>query len=235
MNYEFTLISHRLCPYVQRAAILLDEKGINYQRRYVDLSNKPQWFLDISPLGKTPVLVTQGEAIFESAVICEYLEDTITPALHPASPLERARHRAWIEFGSSLLNDIAGFYNAQDDSQLELKRDNIRHKFEQLEKVLETAPYFAGEHFSLVDAAFGPIFRYFDSFEKIADFGFFADLPKVLNWRYHLQQRQSVKDAVSPDYHDLLQQFLLARNSALAKRINQPKREMEKEKEIIPG
>src|SRR5689334_17901425 len=108
-NTMLTLISHPLCPYVQRAAIVLQEKGVAYERRDIDLANKPDWFLRISPLGKTPVLLVDDEAIFESAVICEYLDDTLAPRLHPQDPLQRARHRAWMEFGSSLLNTIGAF------------------------------------------------------------------------------------------------------------------------------
>ena len=70
------LISHDLCPYVQRAAISLSEKGVNFERTYIDLANKPDWFLAISPLGKTPVLLADDVPIFESAVILEYLEET---------------------------------------------------------------------------------------------------------------------------------------------------------------
>ena len=103
---ELTLISHPLCPYVQRAVIALSEKQADYQRIDIDLRNKPAWFLALSPTGKTPLLKAGGQAIFESAVICEYLEDTLAPALHPADALERARHRAWIEFASATLNGI---------------------------------------------------------------------------------------------------------------------------------
>ena len=94
-----------MCPCVQRAAIVLAEKRVNFERRVVDLANKPDWFLAVSPLGKTPVLLAGEEpdrtAVFESAVICEYLDDTLTPHLHPADALERARHRSWMEFGSA--------------------------------------------------------------------------------------------------------------------------------------
>src|SRR5690606_1728085 len=75
------LVSHVLCPYVQRAAIVLAEKGIPFERRDIELANKPDWFLKISPLGKTPVLLVGGESIFESSVICEYLEETGLPRL----------------------------------------------------------------------------------------------------------------------------------------------------------
>jgi len=82
---------------------------------------KPDWFLRISPLGKTPVLVVGEHAIFESAVILEYLEETQTRPLHPADPITRAEHRAWIEFGSAVLNDIAGFYTASDEAALKAR------------------------------------------------------------------------------------------------------------------
>ena len=76
MAAALKLISHKLCPYVQRAVIALTEKGVPFERIDIDLANKPDWFLKISPLGKTPVLVVGDHAIFESAVILEYLEET---------------------------------------------------------------------------------------------------------------------------------------------------------------
>src|ERR1700749_3737510 len=110
------MISHRFCPYVQRAVIALREKGVAFERVDIDLANKPDWFLKISPLGKTPVLMVGDAAIFGLAVNLEYLEETEPKPLHPRDPLHRAEHRAWIEFGSALLNDIAGFYAAPDEA-----------------------------------------------------------------------------------------------------------------------
>src|SRR5712675_3040700 len=97
MATALKLISHKLCPYVQRAVIALTEKGVEFERIDIDLADKPDWFLKLSPLGKTPVLLVGDTAIFESAVILEYLEETQSPTLHPADPLARAEHRAFIE------------------------------------------------------------------------------------------------------------------------------------------
>lgn len=108
------LVSHHLCPYVQRVAISLTEKSTPFERAYVDLSNKPSWFLAVSPLGKTPVLRVGDRTIFESAVILEYLEETQPKPLHPVDPLKRAEHRSWIEFGSAILGDIWRLYVAAD-------------------------------------------------------------------------------------------------------------------------
>src|SRR6476660_794419 len=100
MAAALKLISHKLCPYVQRAVIALNEKGVAFERIDIDLANKPAWFLAISPLGQTPVLQVGDVPIFESAVILEYLDETQPRQLHSADPLRRAEHRAWIEFGS---------------------------------------------------------------------------------------------------------------------------------------
>ena len=215
-----TLISHPLCPYVQRAAIVLQEKGVAYERRDIDLANKSDWFLNISPLGKTPVLLVDDEAIFESAVICEYLDDTLVPRLHPQDPLQRARHRAWMEFGSSVLNTIGAFYAAPDETALQARATEIRARFEQLEAALGDGPYFDGGHFSIVDAVFGPVFRYFDAFDAIDDFGFFAGLPRLAAWRTQLSERPSVRHAVKRDYLERLNGFLRARKSALSRRMS---------------
>jgi glutathione S-transferase len=225
MQSGLTLVSHALCPYVQRAAIVLKEKGVPFVRRDVDLANKPDWFLACSPLGKTPVLLVDDAPIFESAVICEYLDETLAPRLHPEDALDRARHRGWIEFGSSLLNTIAAFYDARDEEGLAAQAARIRSHLARIEATLETTPgaapesgpWFSGERFSLVDAVFGPVFRYFDVFDSLGDFRFFEGLPRTTAWRLALSGRASVRAAVHPDYPSWLRDFLHGRGSALSR------------------
>ena len=216
MAARLTLISHKLCPYVQRAVIALTEKGVAFERIDIDLVNKPDWFVAISPLGKTPVLQIGDRAIFESAVILEYLEETEPKPLHPVDPLTRAEHRAWIEFGSAVLNDIAGFYAAPDEAAFKTRILQLERRFAWLEVRVAASPWFDGESFSLVDAAFGPVFRYFDVFDEIASFGILAGKPKLARWRKTLASRPSVRTAVSADYPALLREFLKRRNSWLS-------------------
>ena len=219
MTARLTLASHPLCPYVQRAVIVLLEKGMDFERIDIALAHKPDWFARVSPLGKTPVLLVDGQPIFESAVICEYLDETASPRLHPQDALERARHRGWMEFGSALLNAIGSFYTAATEEALLAKAADMRGRFEQLEAELADGPYFAGERFTLVDAVFGPVFRYFDVFEEFEDFGFFVRTPRVRAWRAALAARASVQGAASQDYPTLLRTFLLARQSALSRHV----------------
>jgi len=211
------LISHKLCPYAQRAAIALTERGVGFERIDVDLANKPDWFLAISPLGRTPVLLVGDVPIFESAVILEYLEETEPKPLHPADPLRRAEHRGWIEFGSAVLNDISGFYSAPDDAAFKAKALQLERRFARLETRVVAAPWFDGDNFSLVDAVFGPVFRYFDVFDEIGDFGILAGKPKLARWRKSLSERPSVRAAVGSDYPVLLRDFLKRRNSWIAR------------------
>lgn len=211
-----TLISHTLCPYVQRAAIVLIEKDIRFEREYIDLANKPNWFKTISPLGKTPVLLAEKTPIFESMVICEYLEEIANPKLHPSNPINKAQHRAWIEFGSSILNDIGTLYNAANEKPFNEKSQQIKNKFSQLENVLINGPYFSGESFTLVDAAFGPVFRYFDVFDTFYKGDWFNDFPKLENWKNNLMKRPSIQQAVSADYEENLLVFLKKRHSYIS-------------------
>lgn len=219
MNKPITLNSHALCPYVQRIAIALLEKGVAHERRVVDLGNKPQWFLDISPLGRTPVLTVGDAALFESTAILEYLEETQSNPLHSTDPVARARHRAWMVFSAEVLDTIAGFYSARDAMTFEAKTAALRRHFTLLEDHLSAGPWFSGADFSLVDVVFAPVFRYFDVFHEIDRFGFFDGLTKVQAWSLLLAARPSVQDAVSKDYNALLRAFLLRRDSVLAARM----------------
>ncbi len=216
-----TLVSFDLCPYVQRAAIVLAEKDIPFERIDIDLSDKPGWFKAISPLGKVPLLKVGDEVLFESAVIVEYLEETRAPPLHPRDPLTKARHRAWMEFGSSILADIWVVETTKDRQAFEGKRQILRDKFARIEAQLAEAPYFAGAAFSIVDAVFAPAFRYFDVFDAITDLGMFVGLPKTQAWRKALAERPSVVHAVVPDYPDRLRAFLRRHDGVIAQRMSQ--------------
>jgi glutathione S-transferase len=215
-----TLISFHLCPYVQRAVIALTEKGVPFEKKYVDLANKPDWFKRISPLGKVPVLLDGEQPIFESAVILEFLEETQPNPLHPTDPLRRAQHRAWMEFGSSILADLWITETSPDRATVEQKIEAMREKFARLDGEIK-GPWFDGEKFTLVDAVFAPVFRYFDLIDRLIDHGIFEKTPKVNAWRKALRERPSVRNAVVPDYPGRLEQFVRAQKGYLASLMKQ--------------
>ena len=123
-----------------------------------------------------------------------------------------------MEFGSAAPNGIAAFYNAPDEAALQARRGDLVRRFMVLEGALGPGPYFDGARFSIVDAVFGPVFRYFDTFERCGDFGFFHATPRVRAWRGALAARSSVRRAVGADYGARLLAFIESRGSALARR-----------------
>ena len=112
--------------------------------------------------------------------------------------------------------DIAGFYAAADEATFKAKVTQLEQRFARLEARVAATPWFDGEHFSLVDAVFGPVFRYFDVFDDIGDFGILAGKPKLTRWRKSLAARPSVKSAVSANYPALLRDFIERRKSWLS-------------------
>ena len=209
MTATLTLISHYLCPFVQRATIVLLEKGVTFERTLIDLQKKPDWFMALSPLGKVPLLkINQADGrqdvLFESMAICEYLEETQSgEPLYPTTPLERAQARAWVEFGSATLQDAWAFLNAKDEPAAQERRDALRLKLERLDGTV-TGPYFGGRRFGMVDVVFAPVFRYFDLLDPGISASIFDDLPTVGAWRRALAARESVQGAVDGDYCDRL-------------------------------
>lgn len=213
---KYTLISHHLCPFVQRAAIALLENDVAHERKNIDLGNKPDWFLRLSPLGKVPLLVVDDETVlFESSVIAEYVNDMNGTGLLSSDPLKRASQRAWIEFASQVIANIGHYYNATDEKALEVAATQLSAKWQKLENILGDGPWFSGDKFSLVDAAFAPVFRYFETLERLTNIEYFSKLPKVSAWRRALASRPSVQKAVGHDYSERLLDFFAKRDSVI--------------------
>jgi glutathione S-transferase len=215
---KYTLISHHLCPYAQRAAIALRENDVAFERKNIDLANKPDWFLKLSPLGKVPLLVVDDETVlFESSVIAEYINDMNGAGLLSAEPLERASQRAWMEFASQTIGNIGQYYSAPDQKALEMAATQLSAKWQKLETILGNGHWFSGDKFSLVDAAFAPVFRYYETLEQLTNIEYFSDLPKVSAWRRVLASRPSVQKAVGHDFGERLLDFFANRDSVIGR------------------
>ena len=211
---KLKLISHHLCPYVQRAAIALDEQGVPFERLNIDLNNKPDWFLKLSPLGKVPILVVDDDTvIFESSVIAQYIDEITGHNLLSSETSEKYRQLAWMEFASQTIAGVGRLYSADTRSSAEEARANLEDKFQRVEQALSDGPWFAGDQFTLVDAAFAPAFRALAVIGDVAGFDVLANTPKVARWQQALSKRPSVIAAVSDDYPERFFTFLAERDS----------------------
>lgn len=202
------LISFKLCPFVQRSLIVMLEKQVDFNIEYIDLRNKPEWFLKLSPTGKVPVLLVKETVLFESWAINEFLEETYAPPLHPADPLIRAQNRAWIEIANQL--SAAQFRMAMAKLKQELvdQVDTVRSLLMDLESQLVAEPFFNGPDFAVIDAAFAPFFTRQRVIDAYLGDDLFAQTPRVNGYRAAIMARDSVRNSVVADYDDLYIQRL---------------------------
>jgi glutathione S-transferase len=197
------LISFKTCPFVQRAAITLGYKEVEHKVTFIDLADPPDWFLEISPLAKVPVLRVDGEILFESAVINEYLDDITGGELQPKDSLVRAKNRAWVEFASNMLGNIYMMKTAAEKDKYEKYRDLLVSQLRRVEKRLGNGPWFNGEDFSLADTAFAPWFAH----DAVANYRFSvidaATMPKLDAWSKRLLALPAVKNSVVAEFEEL--------------------------------
>jgi glutathione S-transferase len=211
---DLELISTKRCPFVQRSIITLNHKGIDHRMTFVDLDEPPQWFSEISPFGKVPVLRVDGETvIFESAVINEFLDDVTPGQLHPADPLQRALNKSWIEFGGECCSLTFQLMVAADQKAFEEIIAQLAANLERVEKVLGDGPFFNGAAFALIDAAYAPIFIRLDVFRDLLDIDITTDLPKIHAWQETLLALPEVQQARVPELPDLFRQLITSRNA----------------------
>lgn len=207
------LISFKTCPFVQRAVITLKHKNIDFDITYIDLAEPPDWFLELSPLGKVPVLKVDDEVLFESAVINEYLDEITGGELQPSEPLARAKNRAWIEFASNMLGNLYMMKMSKDEERYNKYHDSLVSQFHRVEQRLGEGPWFNGEKFSLADTAFAPLFRQ----NSVADNKLSVldpeSMPRVAAWAQRLLALPEVRDSVVDEFEDLYLKVMLKNES----------------------
>jgi glutathione S-transferase len=197
------LISFKTCPFVQRAVITLKHKNIDFDITYIDLADPPDWFLELSPLAKVPVLKVDDEVLFESAVINEYLDEITGGQLQPREPLARAKNRAWIEFASNMLGNLYMMKMSKDEDRYNKYRDLLVSQFNRVEKRLGDGPWFNGAEFSLADIAFAPLFRQNSVAENKLSVLDPETMPRVAAWAQRLLALPEVRDSVVDEFEDL--------------------------------
>lgn len=168
-------------------------------------------------MGKVPVLRVGDAVLFESAVICEYLDETSPPVLHPSDPLAKAVNRGWVEFSSELFIDLYRLAHAGEVDEFNQRCREARAKLERLEQQLGEGPFFNGPEFSLVDAAIAPAFQRILLMSEFRPLGLLEHLPKVAAWSQALLDRASVRNSVVPEFTGLFRENLIKGESYLAR------------------
>ncbi len=180
-------------------------KNVEFEVTYINLRDKPDWFLEISPHGKVPVLKVDDEILFESNAIAEYLDETVEPRLHPADAVKRARNRAWTDFVpsfSAALNKIgyAKTKKAMDEGLADAPKALSRLEAALAKERGNDGPYFNGADLCLVDAAYAPFLQRFAIAEGVLHSGLLTDFPLVQAWSDALMANDIVTGAVPANF-----------------------------------
>jgi glutathione S-transferase len=198
------LISFKLCPYVQKAVLTLLHKGIDFDIEYIDLMNPPEWFNEISPLGKVPVVQVGDQIIFESSVIIEYLDEAYGEPLHPADLVLKAQNRSWMEFGNECLMNGFNLIMTPDENSFNEQVEAMLSKLDRIENTLSDSPFFNGDSLSLVDLSFAPLFQRLSFLEpyipQLKDAG---RHPRVTMWAENLMQLPIMPESAVPELEQL--------------------------------
>ena len=207
MVEKYHLISSVTCPWVQRSVIVLRAKGVEFKLTHINLLDKPDWFLEISPHGKVPVLVVDERPLFESNAIAEYLDEAVEPRLHPEDPIKRARNRAWTDFVPNFAPGLSGIYYTKTEEALAEGLKAAPERVVKLEEAIamdrgNDGPYFNGEGLSLVDAAYAPFLQRFAFVERKLQTGLLKDFPLIQAWSDALLADTVVTGSVAPSFEE---------------------------------
>jgi glutathione S-transferase len=226
MASRFMLCSFKTCPWVQRAAIVLQAKKVPYDITYIDRDNRPAWFLAVSPHSKVPVLQIDGkEALFESNAIAEYLEETAAPRLHPEDAVARARNRAWTDYVTTFASAISNAMYADSEGEFSTLAAKIAGPFGKLDEALakrgNSGPFFNGSKFSLVDAAYAPFLQRYTFMDRLHPVGIMEKYPQLSAWRDALLASPAVKASTVPNIEAVWQENLILRKRWLSKFVSE--------------
>jgi len=212
------IVSFKICPFVQRVTALLEAKGVDYDIEYISLKDKPQWFLDISPNGQVPVLITDGgQALFESDAIVEYLEDAY-PRLQPDISLEtRATNRAWSYLASKNYLVQCSAQRSPDRHTLQERSAKLGKAFDRMEKHLGDQPYFDSETIGMVDIAWLPLLHRASIVEAHSGYDFIGGRPRLKAWQKALLANDLAEKSVARDFDEAFSGFYLSDQTYLGR------------------
>jgi glutathione S-transferase len=213
---KYLLVSFKTCPWVQRAAIVLREKKIEFEFRHIEPDNRPDWFLAISPHKKVPVLrVDESISLFKSNAIAEFLDETVAPRLHPEDPVERAVNRAWTDYLPTFADAVTATAYADNEADYNKAAEKITVPFERVERALEkqgNGPLFNGARYSLVDAAYAPFLQRYFFLDRVKRIGHIEKFPRLNAWAKTLMRRSSTHSFPPDEFETLYRRNLTRRN-----------------------
>jgi glutathione S-transferase len=205
------VVSFKICPFVQRVTAALEARNIPFEIEYISLKDKPEWFLDISPNGQVPVLVTENKTpLFESDAIVEYINDEYGE-LNDISNEDKALERAWSYLGTKNYLKQCSFMRSKDTDTFKEREANLLKEFNKIEnKLEENNKFFSGDSISEVDIAWFPLLYRLNVIKNRTFYDLLKELPKIERWSNNLLTE--FKNTVSEDFEEVFSNFYINDN-----------------------
>ena len=205
--------------------IVLRAKKVEFDVTYITKEDKPDWFLELSPHGKVPVLKVNDIALFESNAIAEFLDEVVEPRLAPLDPIMRAYNRAWTDFTGNWAKALNQVTYAKTAGEHASALNELPLTLQKLEDALShrsnNGPYFNDENISLVDAAYAPFIMRFEIVEGINPTNILKQYPNISAWSDALMDNEFVINSVPNDFSEVYQVNLYKRKTLAAEILNQ--------------
>ncbi|CAD8198553.1 unnamed protein product [Paramecium octaurelia] len=205
---SLTLVSFNICPYVLRVVAALNHLKIPYEIKYIDLENKPEWFVKASPLEKVPILFVGETVLFESLVILDYINTLAPQSLLPADNLQKALNRARAEFSGEIISTFWGVFSAKTEEQFKNNFAELKWYFEKLEGWLSQSKFIFGNELTLADFAYAPIFTLLDAIKPLLKLNVFEGFPRLQEYSQQILSLPGVQSSKVENYDQLLQERL---------------------------
>jgi RNA polymerase-associated protein len=140
-----------------RTRLVLAAKGVSYDRVEVDPGRPPEDLIDLNPYGTTPTLVDRDLTLYDTAVVCEYLDERYPhPPLMPIDPLSRARLRlASVRIEKDWLPEVDTIREGGRPADAARKR--LREQLLASLPLFKASKFFLNPEMSLADCLVAPV------------------------------------------------------------------------------
>lgn len=212
------VISFTICPFVQRVTAALELKKIPYEIEFISLSDKPDWFLNVSPNGQVPLLITDDDCVlFESDAIIEYLDDKYGAVDLTLNPEEKAIERAWSYLASKNYLVQCSAMRTSNCEDFENRFSKLKLAFSKIEEKLNGVSYFNGSSMGKVEMAWTPLLHRSLIVKQETGYDLLDDHPNTSKWRERINASGIFEQSVPENFKEKFKQFYISDTTILGK------------------
>jgi pyrimidodiazepine synthase len=195
---QLRLYGHRFCPYVYRVRLVLAAKKIPHEVLNIHLQKKPIWLAEKNPNTKVPIIEKDGNILYESAIVSDYLDETYPGVkLLSTDPLEKAKGRILVENTGKLNGSlVAAVKNPEPSAHDAIYKEILYYENELAARGTD---YFNGQNPGMTDYMLWPSFEWLPLLPEWHDNvgAKFDKLPHISKWNEKMRANPVVQECTT--------------------------------------